>query len=244
MHFAKCIFEADVIISLPKMKTHGFTLYTGAIKNLYGTLPGFQKARFHKKYPHPDKFSEVLADVYGFVKPQLHLMDGILGMEGNGPATGDLRNTGLLLASTDGVALDTVASHLMGFKKDDIDAIRIAGKRGLGETDLHKIEVIGESLKSALIQDFSLPSNFYMKFVPEFLVHLIGRFVWVKPKADYTKCTGCQVCARGCPVEAITMHNGKPVMDYSKCINCLCCNESCPENAIVQEMSWLAKRFG
>lgn len=243
-HLARAVFEADVVINLPKFKTHGFTLYTGAIKNFFGTLPGLQKATLHKLYPHPKNFSRVLVDLYSCVRSPLHLMDGVLGMEGNGPATGDLRNTGLILASEDGVALDAVASRLMGFKKDAIDAIRIAGERGLGEDHLENIEILGETLDAAGFQDFSLPSNYLIKLVPQFLVRWMGRFVWVRPHAELAKCTGCGVCVRSCPVQAIQMVDGNPVMDYHVCINCLCCNESCPEGAVVQQKSWLARRIG
>ncbi|MBN1779533.1 DUF362 domain-containing protein [bacterium] len=242
-HIARAVLESDVVINLPKFKTHGFTLYTGAIKNLYGTLPGFQKARFHKQLPHPDKFSQVIVDIYGIVKPALHLMDGILGMEGNGPATGIRRQVGLLLAGTDGVALDTIASSIMGFKPMEIDAIRLAAHDMLGETDAGRIAVVPGELGDYQIHDFNLPSNRMMKFVPSFLVKWLGRFLWVRPRADLEKCTGCAVCAKGCPVEAIEMIDNHPMMDYHKCINCLCCNESCPENAIFQELSWIARRL-
>jgi uncharacterized protein (DUF362 family)/Pyruvate/2-oxoacid:ferredoxin oxidoreductase delta subunit len=242
-HIARAVMESDVVINLPKFKTHGFTLYTGAIKNLYGTLPGFQKARFHKALPHPDKFSQIPVDLYHLIRPALHLMDGILGMEGNGPATGKLRDVGLLLASTDGVALDAVASALMGFRPGEIDAIRLASLESLGEVRLDRIRIIPEPLEQYRLSEFHLPSNRLMKFVPLFLVNWVGKFLWVRPRSDYDKCTGCAVCATGCPVQAIQMVDGKPVMDYHLCINCLCCNESCPENAIYQELSWLAKQF-
>lgn len=242
-HIAKAVLEADVIINLPKFKTHGFTLYTGAIKNLYGTLPGFQKALYHKALPHPDKFSQILVDLYDIIRPVLHLMDGITGMEGNGPSTGNRRNVGLLLASEDGIALDAVSSAIMGFKTGEVDAIRLAAGESLGETKLDHIHIPQGDLKNYIIRDFNLPSNRLMKFVPAFLVRWAGNFLWVRPKADFLKCTGCALCAKGCPVQAIDMIENHPVMDYSKCINCLCCNESCPENAIYQELSWLAKWF-
>ena len=242
-HIARAVIESDVVINLPKFKTHGFTLYTGAIKNLYGTLPGFQKARFHKALPHPDKFSQILVDIYYLLQPALHLMDGIVGMEGNGPATGELRNVGLLLASPDGVALDAVASALMGFKPGEIDAIRLASLEALGEARLNRIQIVPEPLDRYRLSDFHLPSNRLMNFVPLFLVNWVGKFLWVRPRSDYSECTGCGVCAKGCPVQAIEMVDGKPVMDYNACINCLCCNESCPENAIYQELSWLARQF-
>ncbi len=242
-HIAKAVLETDVVINLPKFKTHGFTLYTGAVKNLYGTLPGFQKARFHKTLPQPGQFSRILVDLYALVRPALHVMDGILGMEGNGPATGDLRDIGLLLASPDGIALDTIASTIMGFKPREIDAIRLAAKEELGETRADHIRIPQGSLEAYKIPDFNLPSNRLMKFVPTFLVKWVGNLLWVRPRVDLSQCTGCSMCARGCPVEAIKMIDGYPEMDYHKCINCLCCNESCPDNAIYQELSWLARRM-
>jgi len=243
-HLARAVFEADVVINLPKFKTHGFALYTGAIKNLFGTIPGFQKATLHKLHPNSKSFSRVLVDIYSCVRARLHLMDGILGMEGNGPATGDLRNTGLILASEDGVAMDAVASHLMGFEENKIDAIRFAGERGLGETRIEHIEILGEKLDTVRFDDFSLPSNYWVNLVPQFLLRWLGRFVWVRPKADLEKCAGCGVCVRSCPVNAIQMVEGYPVTDHHICINCLCCNESCPEGAVVQQMSWIARRLG
>jgi uncharacterized protein (DUF362 family)/Pyruvate/2-oxoacid:ferredoxin oxidoreductase delta subunit len=243
-HLARAVFEADVLINLPKFKTHGFTLYTGAIKNLFGTLPGFQKVAVHKLYSHPENFSRVLVDIYAAIRPRLHLMDGIVGMEGNGPSTGDLRKVGLVLASEDGVALDAVASHLMGFKQGKVDAIRIAGERGVGESRIENIDILGESLDAALLDDFKLPSNYLIKLVPQFLVRWAGQLIWVRPYADLDKCTACGVCVKNCPVQAIRMEDGHPEMDYRVCINCLCCNESCPEGAVLHQKSWLAKRVG
>ncbi len=243
-HLARSVVEADVIINLPKFKTHGFTLYTGAIKNLYGTIPGLQKAVLHKCYPHPESFSRMLVDVYSLIHADLHLMDGILGMGGNGPVTGDLIDVGLVLASVDGVALDAVASTIMGFKEGEIDAIRLASERGVGEACLDHITILGKPLAELKYEGFTLPSNYLIRLIPQFLLRWLGRLIWVHPKADLEKCTACGVCVRSCPVHAIQMVDGYPVTDYHVCINCLCCNESCPENAVIQEKSWLADKLG
>ena len=243
-HLATPVVEADVVINLPKMKTHGFTLYTGAIKNLYGTLPGFQKANFHKLYPHPRSFSRLLVDIYGLIRPALHLVDGIIGMEGDGPATGVVRHNGLLAASADGVALDAVLCHLMGFRPGEVEMVALAGAQGLGRADLSAIQIIGEALEGLRFTDYALPSNRLMSLIPERLMRWGGKLIYVRPQVDRSRCVSCGVCAQGCPVDAIQMADGYPVFDYKKCINCLCCNESCSEGAVRQRLSWLARRFG
>ncbi len=242
-HLAKHVFEADVVINLPKMKTHGLALYTGAIKNLYGCLPGFQKARYHKTHPHPEDFSGVLVDIYDCIRPTLTIMDAVLAMEGNGPSTGEIRTAGLILASADGVALDAVANRIMGYKPGEVHTTRIAGERGIGESDLNQIQIMGEKIDSVILSNFSLPPTHVLRWVPKFLVNWVGKFLWVRPRTDLSKCTVCGICAKVCPVHAIEMKAGHPITDYDLCINCMCCNESCPESAIYQQMSWMARRF-
>ncbi len=243
-YISRYVLEADVLINLPKLKTHGLTLYTGAVKNLFGTVPGLRKSEYHKQAPHPEDFAQVLVDIYSVVRPHLHIADGIVGQEGNGPSSGTVRPIGVLLASTDGVALDVVGAAIMGFDPEEIDTTRIASERGLGVGRLQQIQLLGAQLDSLRLPDFVLPSNRLIKLVPRWLMLLGARLIWVRPRAIRETCKRCGVCQSNCPVGAIsTDPDGYPIMDYSRCIKCMCCDEGCPHQAIEQEMSWLARRF-
>jgi uncharacterized protein (DUF362 family)/Pyruvate/2-oxoacid:ferredoxin oxidoreductase delta subunit len=241
---SRYLVEADVVINLPKLKTHNLTLYTGAVKNLFGAIPGLRKSEYHKQAPHPEDFAEVLVDIYSVVRPHLHIADAIVGQEGNGPSSGKVRPMGLVLASSDGVALDAVGAAIMGFAEGEIDTTRIATQRGLGEGSLERIQLIGGDVQSLRLPDFALPSNRLIKLLPRWLMLLAARLIWVRPRAIRELCQQCGMCQTNCPVGAIhTDADGFPVMDYERCIKCMCCDESCPHQAIEQEMSWLARRF-
>jgi uncharacterized protein (DUF362 family)/NAD-dependent dihydropyrimidine dehydrogenase PreA subunit len=244
-HLTSFLDRVDVVINLPKLKTHGLTLFTGAVKNCFGLVPGFQKSEFHKAAPKVEPFSNLLVDVFGFARPRLNIMDGVLGLEGNGPSTsGSAREVGLLLASPDAVAMDAVAARIIGLEEGVVATTRIAASRGLGEGELRAIAVEGADLDEIAIGDYKLPSNYYLNFIPTALVKLLGRFVWVRPKAESSKCTGCGICIKNCPVDAMTPNRHRiPEIDYSLCISCLSCDESCPEDAIEQKVSWLARKL-
>lgn len=151
---SRMVLEAEIIISLPKFKTHGLTVLTGAIKNSYGFLPGAQKAKLHQGAGSPERFHELIVDVFQLRVPDLFLVDAVVGMEGNGPASPDLRNIGLILASDNAVALDAVMAAMMGCEPGRLRFLKKAKKVGLGNYDLSDIEIIGE-LKP--LPDFKLP---------------------------------------------------------------------------------------
>ena len=244
-HITSFVDRVDVIINLPKLKTHGLTLFTGAIKNCFGLLPGFQKANMHKAAPKVDPFSGILVDIFEQVKPSLTIMDAVLGLEGNGPSTsGSPREVGLIIASPDAVALDAAAARIIGYGENDIATTRIAEARGLGAGSLDRLDWQGPPLKDIAVRDYKLPSNSLLRLVPGWLANFAGRFVWVHPRAVAGNCEACGVCIDNCPVSCMTPNGDDvPVIDYNACINCLSCDESCPHEAIIQEMSWLAKKL-
>ena len=228
---SRVVMESDVIISLPKFKTHGLTVVTGAIKNSYGILPGAQKAKLHKAAGSPERFHEMIVDVFRLRVPDLFLVDAVVGMEGNGPASSELRDIGLILASDNAVALDAVIATMMGCDPARLRFLQKAGELGLGVFDLKEIEVIGELIR---IPGFKLPPLGGEANInnPDIQAALHSRTI-LRPLADPDLCTGCLTCVDQCPVSALSMTNIVPVVNPDLCITCFCCQEICPEKAMV-----------
>ena len=227
---SRIVLETDVIISLPKFKTHGLTVITGAVKNSYGFLPGAQKARLHKAAGSPERFHEAIVDVFRLRVPDFFLMDAVVGMEGNGPACQDLRDIGLIMASDNGVAMDAVMATMMGCEPGWLRFLRKAKEDGLGDYDLSTIDIVGEMKR---IPDFKLPP-----LSGEAILHnegaqamLHGRTL-VRPRVNAQWCTGCSTCVDQCPASALSMSENVPQVDTDACIVCFCCQEICPEKAI------------
>lgn len=248
LRISKPVLEMDVIINLPKIKTHNLTLYTGAIKNMFGVVPGFYKAQFHANALKPQDFAKAMVDIIEITKPGFTIMDAIIGMEGIGPSAGDPRKLGAIIASTDIVALDAIASYLIGFEPEQIDTTLEAFRRNLGEMDINKIKIIGATLKEMRQADWKHPASIYWltKWMPEIINSLAApliRQLRIDPVIDQKKCKTCLICLNNCPVKAITK-NKQVKIDLSKCINCFCCHELCPYKAIDLKRSWLAKLIG
>ena len=228
---SKIVLDADIIISLPKFKTHGLTVITGAIKNSYGFLPGAQKAKLHKAAGSPERFHEVIVNVFRLRVPDLFIVDAVVGMEGNGPASPDLRSIGLILASSNAVALDSVMAMMMGCDPGRLHFLQKAKEAGLGDYDLSTIEVIGELKR---LPDFKLPPlGGQAIFRNETMQAMIHNRTLLRPQADPELCTGCGICVEQCPVSALTMNDDLPQVDADTCITCFCCQEICPEKAMI-----------
>ncbi len=222
-YLPKVVKESDLIINVPKLKTHTLTKLTGAIKNLYGCIPGGVKQIFHRDAAGERKFSDLLVDIYQNIKPGLNIMDAVIGMEGEGPSAGKPKKVGLILASRNAVTLDIVAAKIMGFNPKKIFAIEEAVRRGLGN---YKIEIVGD-LREIPNLKFEKPSRFRRTMVKTILLGMTKEKIIV----DESKCTKCGICARKCPTKAITLEP-YPVIDEKKCIRCFCCIEVCPQHAL------------
>ncbi len=236
MYVSKLVLEADVIINLPKFKTHSLTTFTGGIKNMYGIIPAGLRRRFHGEYLRVEDFCQMLVDIFSIAKPQLTIMDGIIAMEGEGPGSGHLRKLGLILASKDAVALDAVSSQITGLKPDEVLTTRYATERGLGVSELKKIDIIGEDINSVSVSDFKLPANFSRLAVnraPYGLVKFVIGQISPRPRVIKKNCTACNECVKVCPAGAATMVGKIANINDKLCIRCMCCHEVCRFNAII-----------
>jgi len=222
------ILEADLIVSLPKFKTHSLTVLTGAVKNTFGYLVGGEKSRLHCAASTSEDFGEAVVDVFQIRPPDLSIMDGVVAMEGYGPNNAPLRRVGKIIASRDAVALDRVMAEMTGISPDRVPFLRVAGERGVGALDLGRIEIEGNLER---IPGFRLPLNPVVSPIGRIVNRFVYPFLIPRPAVDRGKCTTCGECARACPVGAIAVDE-KVRIDTGRCILCYCCNELCPEQAI------------
>lgn len=238
--------ECDHLINLPKFKTHEFTLLTGAIKNLFGLVSGTYKTELHKNYFEPSEFAKILVDIYQEAKPSLTIIDGILAMEGDGPATaGKTRHLNLLLGGSDCVALDTVMAKIMGVTNQEVLSTKEAARRGLGENQLSRIKIEGEDIDKLNIRPFILPmTSARISKLPLPVKKILKSLIRYYPYCLKSKCIRCGHCVKVCPRQCIVLKKNGMVVDYKKCIACFCCQESCQAAAIGVKKSILAKLIG
>ena len=224
--------NADAVITLPKLKTHSLTYLTGATKIIYGVVPGLSKAAYHAKLADIGRFSTMLLDLNSLIKPRLSVMDAVVGMEGNGPSAGSLRNIGAILAGADHIAVDIVASSLLRFKPLDITTIQAAVSYGLTPGRLEYVDVIGEPIENMRVLNFLPPVKSKRPwFIPQHAEKLVKWQMTPYPIAT-ERCVACGVCVTNCPVKAIEIKGKRAKMNLSKCIRCYCCHETCPHKAI------------
>lgn len=233
------VLQANFIINLPKMKTHVMTNMTGAVKNLFGTIPGLQKAELHMRFPQKQYFGNMLCDLWEKVRPDITVMDAIVAMEGDGPAGGNPRKVGLLLAAENPWNLDLAVCGLMGVNPQQVPYLDAAIRRGICQPKFQPQWVEGAKEKYHTIEGYKLPSGYVeMDFSNRFPVFLrwaspaIVKFAAPRPKVQQEKCIGCGKCAEICPGKTIAIQNKKAKILPANCIRCFCCHEMCPVKAI------------
>lgn len=231
--------QADLIINIAKLKSHTLTVYSGATKNLYGAIPGLVKAELHFRFQSREAFADMLVDIAQAVAPQLSIIDGVWGMEGEGPGTGDPRHMGVILASASPYAADDAAVRLLGFERGEIPVLAAAEKRGL----LGQVQVAGEKIEDHLVEAFVRASDSDGSLagakLPGWLARPISRWLALKPKIVAKRCVGCGICVKVCPAHVIKIKGGKAHIAKKNCIRCFCCMEFCPKKAVAPYRPWL-----
>ena len=239
-YVAKAVDDCDVLINLPKLKTHAEATITGAIKNYWGIIPGGQKAKLHLLGKSAEKFGEVLADNFSWIINNKHnrliVYDLQKIMEGpKGPGAGKMVEWNLILVGTDELALDTIALEIGKFNAKYVPHLKNAKERGLGIGNLEDIEIIGMTLEDAKKQvpKFKVPGKFLTRITSFFSGRTFYKVAKKIPKLNEEDCEKCGQCSEICPADAINFEaKHYPRFIRKKCIACLCCMEMCPQHAI------------
>ncbi|MBR0082302.1 MAG: DUF362 domain-containing protein [Clostridia bacterium] len=239
--------RCDTIINVCKVKSHGMMALSNAVKNLFGTVPGILKPEYHYRYPNPNDFADMIVDIADYWKPVLHIADGIVAMQGNGPTRGTPYPLGALLVSKNPHLLDRVTAELLGLSVDDIPTLQAAKRRGYLPDRFSDITVIGdwESLRADRFERilnrnstlFAETDTAWGRLKRRVITAALGS----KPVVKRAECVGCRQCEKICPAKAITMQKGIPVIDRKQCIRCFCCQEFCPKGAMKVHRSPIAK---
>lgn len=231
--------EADIVINLPKIKTHKQCIMTCAIKNMFGTLVLAHKPKTHAQFPKLEDFHASLADIYSVSKPHLTVIDGYLCQEGDGPSAGDVVKLDIVLAGYDPVALDTTVCSIIGVDPKRVMYLDKAESKGLGTKNLAQIVYKGVSVDQ-IRRPFKPPKNMAFSLpIPKFMAEYVGKTVFrTQIHFDIANCKLCATCWKNCPVVAIDpplklkIGETVPVWNAKKCITCYCCAELCPHEAI------------
>jgi uncharacterized Fe-S center protein len=164
----------------------------------------------------------MMLDILTIVKPHLYIMDGIIGMQGQGPGSGDPVKLDLVLASTDHVAMDISVCKILGIEPVGIPVLKRAKVRDLWP---ERIDYPIQRPEDVAHRGFRLPNT---------ADHLLTDKKPPRKSPVITdKCTACGDCERICPKDAVKVKGQMSEVTYSKCIRCFCCHEVCPEDAII-----------
>ncbi len=233
---AKEVIDADIIINLPKFKTHALMVLTLSVKNNYGLFVGKQKMRWHlQSGRNYEYFARLLVELAYTIRPSLSIIDAVIGMEGNGPSSGTPRKLGFIAASEDMLSLDSVCTEIAGIIPDKNYCLKVANEMGF-KTALKNIPLKGAPVNLFKVNDYELAATMAIdgpRFLQPFL-WILRPLCTVKPFVNKSLCKGCGMCMKACPPQSISLPESKAVVsiDHNKCIRCFCCQELCPEGAI------------
>lgn len=233
---SKDIIDSDLIINLPKLKTHTLTYMTCAQKNMFGFIFGLEKAGWHAKAANPLEFGNALCDLYSAIISNtkgkiLNICDGIIGLQGEGPTTGGSPAVGnCILTSFDAISLDKVALKVAKLDEKRYFLATLATERGLTTADYTLIGDLGE------FEDikFQAPKNTITSIGLRIIRKKFMRNLLLEhPKVNHSICIRCGECAKICPAKTMQIKKGQfPNLKSKDCIRCWCCQEVCPKNAI------------
>ena len=246
---ANGVLDSDGLVSLPKLKTHPLTRFTGAIKNQFGCIPGLLKSQYHVKLPDPYDFATMLVDLNTLIRPRLYIMDGIMAMEGNGPRSGKPKKLGILLFSSDPIAIDSIACKIIDLDPELVPTLKPGERASLGVYHYDNIEVVGGKIESFIDVNFEVIRTPPIPSSGGRVKTFIKNRICPRPAIDIIKCTNCGTCVKMCPVnpKAVDWHKGDkskpPMYKYGRCIRCYCCQESCPEGAVAVDNPLLGRIF-
>lgn len=229
------LVKADLIVDIAKLKSHCLTVMSGAVKNMFGSVPGLMKPEFHCRFPEKEDFGIMLVDLCETVKPRIVIVDAIDAMEGNGPSGGKARHIGAILGGTSPYNVDLVGAKIMNMDPKEVYMLKSAIDRGLCPDSYTELELLGEPVEKFAKKDFIQPeskTNDFIQRVPAPLRPLAKKIATPKPVIREKDCIGCGKCRESCPQHVIAIRNKKAAILYKRCIRCFCCHEMCPVRAI------------
>lgn len=230
------IADADLVINIAKLKTHTLTTLSAAVKNMFGAVPGLQKFEMHARFPDPECFCAMVVELTHTISPQINIVDGIYGMEGNGPNNGDRRFFGAVFGSRSPFCCDVVCREFLGLPRDGVPMLNEAARRGFCPANFSELELCGDTdrWEKLRVRDLKLPDTVNGSVITK-LTHAFGGRLnrLFEPRPVVTRaCVGCGECASYCPAGRIKVVNRRAVIDHDGCIRCFCCQELCKHNAI------------
>lgn len=237
--------EADCLVSVSKFKTHMFMNVTGAIKNLFGAVPGMNKVGYHSRFPRDRDFADLIVDVMLAASADLNIVDAVVGMDGNGPRAGDLVDMGLLAAGRSAPAVDRLMMEVVGLDADANKPLAAARRRGLAGGRREDILAIGDAVEDVACEGFRLPTRKDLgERVPDFIMTRLGNLTAPRPFPAASRCRACGMCVEVCPADAIAISGGVAIVNPGRCRKCYCCHELCEHDAVDLHRPPLARLLG